>query len=148
MLYSEDLYQKMKDELKEDIKCDLSNLDEVSIQLPEIAAKWIDYHFEAERTLIKMESKFKVESLRRHNYYSGRSKGDEYDKAPFPIKLSTKGDIDKFVDADGRIRTLKDAIDVQSKFVDWLAEAKKNVQGLQWNIKNAIEYAKFKHGVT
>ncbi|BCV00586.1 MAG: hypothetical protein CM15mV36_0760 [Caudoviricetes sp.] len=65
---------------------------------------------------------------------------------PFDLKLTTKEEIWMFIDADEEIRKLRYKIDYMDQVLYFLENVLKQINTRNFQIKNAIEWTKWKEG--
>lgn len=65
---------------------------------------------------------------------------------PFDLKLTTKEEISMFIDADEEIRKVQYKIAYIEQTLAFLESVLKQINNRTFQIKNAIEWEKFKNG--
>ena len=136
----------MKAELAKDLKMNMECLNDESINVSGQHGKWLGFALDETAKLALLRSKQKQMKLQKWNYYLGRGTAEEYKKRPFGLKV-LKGEVQQYIDADQEYRNLEDKIAVKEAIVDFLDGAVRAITNKQWNIKNAIEFLKFKNGL-
>ena len=58
-----------------------------------------------------------------------------------------KTDIDKFIDSDTEILRSRAIVRMQEEKINYLDSVVKAINGRQWNIRAAIDWMKFTHGI-
>ena len=137
---------EMMREWDEDCKIDRTALDIESLRVPELHNKWFKL-YTAERVLyIDLMDKRKALLHWKTQYYAGELNNEEdcekYKVEPFQFRLS-KSKQEQAVDADGDVRTLARTISMAQEKQRFLEGVIKSINGRQWNIRGAIDYAKF-----
>ena len=79
-------------------------------------------------------------------YYKGKAPSQIYKEMPFDLKLTTKEEINMFIDADEEIRKLRYKIDYMDQVLYFLENVLKQINTRNFQIKNAIEWTKWKGG--
>ena len=138
--------QEMKEELQKDLEMDVEILHSESIRIPGLHGKWLGFALDEQGKLMLLRSKYKRLKGRKLNYYLGRGTAAEYKANPFNLKI-LKSEVQSYLDADPQMRELEDQITSQEILVNFLEGAVRAITAKQWNIKNAIEFLKFKNGV-
>ena len=131
-----------------DLKMDSTALDLESLRIPQLHNKYLNIFHDQRLILKKMKLDFKELSRVKWEYYTGKIDQDTLDEMgwePFPLKI-LKTDIDRYLDSDSDLSKEKSKIDYQEEKVSYLESVLKNVNNIQWNIKNAIEWRKFING--
>lgn len=138
--------EMMKAELAKDLKMDMENLHNESIDVSGQHGKWLGFAMDETGKLAALRSKQKRMKLQKWNYYLGRGTAEEYKRRPFGLKV-LKNEVQQYIDADPEYRDIEDKIAAKEALVDFLDGAVRAVTNKQWNIKNAIEFLKFKNGL-
>lgn len=136
------------DEWNKDSTIDSTELGVESIKIPELHSKYMRIYFGERQRLRGYEYQLKEIYLRKYEYYNGRMSQEEleqYSLEPF-VKRLMKNEIDHYIDADKDINTVKMKITAQNEKVDLLEDIVKNLNQRNFQIKNAIEWAKFTNG--
>ena len=137
---------ELKAELEKDLKMDMENLHNEAILVPAQHGKWLGFAMDESGKLAALRSKHKKMKLRKWNYYLGRGTAEEYKARPFQLKV-LKNEVQQYIDADEDIRSIEDRIAAKEALVNFLEGAVRAITNKQWNIKNAIEFLKFKNGL-
>lgn len=138
---------ELKAELEKDLKIDIENLEIESVNLPGLHGKWLGFAMDQQGLLIGLRGKMKRMDLQKRNYYLGKGSRQEYKDKPFNQTV-LKSEVQSFINADPDIRKLQEKIEAKEVLIQYLESAARAVANKQWQIKNAIEFIKFKHGVT
>lgn len=136
----------LKAELEKDLKMDMDGLETDSLDVSAQHGKWLGFAMDETGKLVALRSKHKRMKLQKWNYYLGRGTAEEYKRRPFGLKV-LKNEVQQYIDADAEYRELEDKIAAKEALVDFLDGAVRAVTNKQWNIKNAIEFLKFKNGL-
>lgn len=128
-------FDDIKLEYEEDIKWEFNKIGKYLQNLPSIIAKYQNYWFKYKRMYDKLETEYDELWISRFVYY----------KHDFDIKL-TNSEIKDFLNKDKELNTIKSKIKQILAHNDWLERALKNLDSTRWDIKNVIEFEKFKNG--
>ena len=79
-------------------------------------------------------------------YYKGKAPSSVYKEMPFDLKLTTKEEISMFIDADDDIKKLQYKVAYIDQTLVFLESVLKQINNRTFQIKNAIEWEKFKSG--
>ena len=79
-------------------------------------------------------------------YYKGKAPSSVYKEMPFDLKLTTKEEISMFIDADEDVVKLQYKIDYIETVLNFLEGVLRMINNRNFQIKNAIEWEKFKNG--
>ena len=131
---------------EKDAGIDKINLDDESLSVPNLHAKYL-------RILMDHKSKriayvHKLETLRKEKelYYSGQATSDTYKDKPFDLKLKTKGGIEKHVNTDPEVINILQKIEYFDVLIEGLNHIMTQIQWRNQNIRNAIEFMKYTSG--
>lgn len=132
---------------KKDSEMDQDLLCEESLRVPQLHMK---YH-ELFNTyyMMKKENEYKLKTMIRDKwkYYKGKAPKELYKEMPFDLKLTTKEEITMFIDADEDVQKASYKLDYIEQILSYLESILKMVNNRSYQIKNAIEWERFKSGV-
>ena len=80
-------------------------------------------------------------------YYKGKAPATVYREVPFDFKLTTKEEVNMFIDADDDVRKLQYKIDYIEQVLFFLDGVLRQINSRNFQIKNAIEWEKFQAGM-
>ena len=134
--------QKMwdKDSVIDDIL-----LDEASIKIPRLHAKYLSLHNEFNLLNKKAVHELRTLTHKKTLYYSGKAAPEDYDE-PFPYKVM-KGDVQSWVAVDEQIQKVEMKVCYYETVLGCLSEILKQIHQMSYNIKNMIEWRRFTNGV-
>lgn len=132
----------------EDSKIDRSELGNESLKLPQLHSKYYKVFSEERLRLKQYESEYKILYKQKFEYYMGTI--DEYEMKelgwePQPLKI-LRTDIPVYMDADKDIINLNLKISMQKEKIDVLENIIRNINSRGFQIKNAIDWERFKTG--
>lgn len=131
-----------------DSDIDRTELGEESLRIGKLHSKYFKV-FSVERMRLRQyEQQYRQLYKLRYDYYMGTLDVEtlrEYGWQPNPLKI-LKTDIPTHIDADRPLGDLQMKIDLQKEKVDLLESIIKHLPNRGFNIKSAIEWAKFQHG--
>ena len=132
---------------KTDSKLDDDLHDNDSLAIPQLHMKYMEYHNTF--SLMKKEREIEMKRLVRDKwlYYKGKAPSAVYKEMPFDLKLTTKEEISMFIDADEDIKKLQYKIAYIEQTLVFLESVLKQINNRTFQIKNAIEWEKFKNGM-
>ena len=134
------------DDTKRDLQIEESELDRESLRTPYLYDKYLKMYQKTKLHLREVEQKYNLIRLDKHRYYTGNADPEVYKQAPFGIKV-VKQDLDMYLKADPDLAKATDVVEYVSAIKDFLEKTLKNIENMNWNIKNAIEWRKFLSGV-
>ena len=134
------------DELKEQWKHDSTILDgndgypdflKACNETPYLHSKYLDMYVDWKSRLIDKEFELKFKRKEKWMYYK---------EIPFDLKLTTKDEVEMFLDADEDLAKIKAKIKYFEMILFFLESVLKQISARQYQIKNAIEWEKFRSG--
>ena len=144
--------EDIKREMDIDSVIDPIKLSEESIRIPIVHNKWIQINCDEKRILKALNAEFEKLYLIKIEYYSGKAPDQEYIDNPYYVqkiknlKVLNK-DIASYVERDDEIMSIKSKKDLQEIKVEMVTEFIKGINQRSFNIKNFIEFNKFKNGM-
>ena len=99
-------------------------------------------------SLMKKEREIEMRRLIREKwlYYKGKAPSKVYKEMPFDFKLTTKEEVNMFIESDEDICKLQYKIDYIEQIINFLEGVLRQIGNRNFQIKNAIEWEKFKNG--
>lgn len=132
--------------IEEDSKFKQEDLDKMSVKIPYLHSVWYSRMIEELKILRGIDMSLKTMKRDKFLYYSGRGSDEEYREKPLDHKI-LKSDIDIFMDADEEYQKLQSKHFIQKAKVDAIEAFIKQLNQLSFNIRNAVEFMKFKSGL-
>jgi hypothetical protein len=125
---------------------DPDRLDEESLRVPQLHAKYFELY--NTNTLLKKNAEQKWKNLlhERYEYYTGKADPEVYIENPFPKKIRDKETLQKYLDSDAELSKASLKIEYYETLINYLESILKVVQNRTFQIKNAIEFRKFVSG--
>jgi len=119
---------------------------EESTKVPQLHMKYMEFF--TTYSLMKKERELEYNQLVRDKwlYYKGKAPSSVYKELPFDLKLTTKEEISMFIDADEDIRKVQYKIAYIEQTLAFLESVLRQINNRTFQIKNAIEWEKFKNG--
>jgi len=131
---------------KRDSVIDTDLYCEESTKIPQLHMKYMEFF--NSYSLMKRERELELSSLIKDKwlYYKGKAPATVYKEMPFDLKLTTKEEISMFIDADEDIKKLQFKIAYIEQTLAYLDSVLRQINNRTYQIKNAIEWEKFKSG--
>ena len=131
---------------KKDSVIDTDLYCEESTKIPQLHMKYMEFF--NMYSLMKRESELQLSALVKDKwlYYKGKAPSTIYKEMPFDLKLTTKEEITMFIDADEDIKKLQFKIAYIDQTLTFLDSVLRQINNRTYQIKNAIEWVKFKSG--
>lgn len=135
----------IKEKIAEDSKLS-NNLDSESLKITKLQSKWIGMH--ADYILMLNKANRKLAQIERDKtlYYMGKQPDEVYKEKPLNIKV-LKQDLPMFLESDEDYASVKEIVDEITIVCNMIELFLKELSQRSFNIKNAIEYQKFKAGL-
>jgi hypothetical protein len=134
---------------KDDSEIDLTDLTNSSLKTAKLHHKYYRILIEERLKLRKYELDMKSLKLEKHEFFTQGPSEETKNKGwklP-PIGKILKTDIPTYTDAEKDVQTLSLKIGVQLEKIDLLESIIKMIINRGFQIKNAIEWEKFKQGI-
>ena len=131
---------------KKDSVIDTDLYCEESTKIPQLHMRYMEFHNTF--SLMKKERELEMRRLIREKwlYYKGKAPSKVYKEVPFDLKLTTKEEISMFIESDEDICKLQYKIDYIEQMLTFLDGVLRQIGNRNFQIKNAIEWEKFKNG--
>lgn len=132
-----------------DSQIDRSELGDESLRIVKMHAKYFKIFSQERLMLRKMESNFKELYRDKYEWYNGtlaKEVMDQYGWQPNPLKI-LRTDIAMYLESDTSMREAQLKVDLQQEKVNFLESIIKTLGTLGFNIKTAVEWAKFQNGI-
>ena len=131
---------------KKDSVIDTDLYCEESTKAPQLHMKYMEFHNTF--SLMKKEREIEMRRLIREKwlYYKGKAPSKVYKEMPFDFKLTTKEEVNMFIESDEDICKLQYKIDYIEQIINFLEGVLRQIGNRNFQIKNAIEWEKFKNG--
>lgn len=134
---------------KADSEIDRTELGDESLKIPKLHSKYYNLFIQERLLLKKLEGEYKQLYRVKFEYYNGilsEEELEEYNLEPFALKV-LKTDLPIYIESDKDLQTLQAKIAVQKEKIDFLESIIKSLTNRGFQIKSAIDWAKFTHGV-
>ena len=119
---------------------------EESTKIPQLHMKYMEFHNTF--SLMKKEKELDMKRLIKEKwlYYKGKAPSSVYKEMPFDFNLTTKEEINMFIESDDDIMKLQYRIDYIEQTLLYLDSVLRMINNRNFQIKNAIDWEKFKNG--
>ena len=137
---------ELKLEVQADLKVDDEHLDTESLKNQEIKAKYLDVKSKYELLLYRAKGEYKRIYRDKWEYYGGKADAKIYATKPFDLKV-LKTDLSIYIESDEDIIQIEHKIMYLETIVKYIDGVLKSIQGRGWDIKNAIAFRQWEHGM-
>ena len=131
---------------EEDSKMDPDNLHMESLKIPQLHAKYYKIYNNILLLKKKAEQNYRNIKKERYEYYSGKASSEIYAEEPFPFKVRDKESMNRYIDADEKLSTIKLKSEYYDSLLNYLEEIIKTIHNRSFQIKNAIDFMNFQNG--
>ena len=138
--------ESLQEMWKKDSVIDTDLYCEESTKIPQLHMRYMEFF--NTYSLMKKEREIEMRRLIREKwlYYKGKAPSKVYKELPFDLKLTTKEEINMFIESDEDICKLQYKIDYIEQIINFLEGVLRQIGNRNFQIKNAIEWEKFKNG--
>ena len=133
-----------------DREIDITELATESIRIPQIHDKYLKIYVDEKIKLRKLQLNLTKISKMKSDYYSGRMSQEELDRLewqPFLVKV-LKGEVNSYVESDDDIIKLKETIALMEEKINYIDSVIRMINNRGFQIKSAIEWIKYKDGIS
>ena len=138
--------ESLQEMWKKDSVIDTDLYCEESTKIPQLHMRYMEFF--NTYSLMKKEREIEMRRLIREKwlYYKGKAPSKVYKEMPFDFKLTTKEEVNMFIESDEDICKLQYKIDYIEQIINFLEGVLRQINNRNFQIKNAIEWEKFKNG--
>ena len=131
---------------KKDSVIDSDLYCEESTKIPQLHMRYMEFF--NTYSLMKKERELEMRRLIKEKwlFYKGKAPAQKYKDIPFDLKLTTKEEVNMFIEADEDVIRLQYKIDYIEQIIAFLEGVLRQIGNRNFQIKNAIEWEKFKNG--
>lgn len=136
-------------EWERDCEMDKTELGKESLRIPQLHSKYLKEFFMAKTLHTKLNGDFKKLYKLKHQYYQGILSEDELKEYGWnvqPLRI-LKSDIPIYMESDDDLQTIQQRITLTEDKIELLENIIRTLNNRGYLIKNAVEWAKFQHGV-
>ena len=139
--------EQLQEMWKKDSEIDPDKYGEESVRIPQLHMRYMEFYNTF--SLMKKDRESEMRSLIREKwvFYKGKAPAKIYKDTPFDFKLTTKEEVNMFIDADDDVRKLQYKIDYIEQVLFFLDGVLRQINSRNFQIKNAIEWEKFQAGM-
>ena len=139
--------EQLQEQWKKDSVIDTDLYCEASTKIPQLHMRYMEYYNTF--SLMKKERESEMKGLVKEKwiYYKGKAPSSVYKEIPFDLKLTDKKELEMFIGADADVRKLQYKIDYIDQVLYFLDSVLRMINNRNFQIKNAIDWEKFKNGM-
>ena len=139
------MLNKLKEQAKQDLQIDRTNLVDESLRTPILHSKWLSLHADLKAKARKLQYEFDVMYKERWLYYNGKSSPKVYKEEPFDLKI-LKGDTSIFLVADQKLLEIKNRLEEIKDIIAFVEGVIAEINKRSFHIKNAIDVLRWENG--
>lgn len=133
--------------IENDSVIDNANLDREALKIPYLHGKWYGLFIDESRLYRSLLSEFKRTKKFKMEYYLGKCPDEVYQEKPLDLKI-LKQDLDFYMEADEELISLEEKLNTQKLKVEMIESFIRSLNNRGYNIKCAVDFLRFKNGLT
>jgi hypothetical protein len=139
---------ELKDMWGKDCVIDRIELDTESLRVSTLHQKYLDLYTDFNAVMKKLKIKQRSLYKLKWEFYLGKLSQEELDMLDWEYdgKKVLRSDISVYLDADKDMNDIQDAVDNIDTKLNYLKEVLKSIQTRGFQIKSAVDWAKFVSG--
>lgn len=129
-----------------DSEMDDNHIDNESIKVPKLHAKYIRHLIQAKLKNTKIQNEFNLLKKTKFRYYRGELSRDELTELNWQQWQGVKpmkNEMEQFLDGDTDLNNIKVKIEYLNSMVYLLESILGQIKARDWQLKNVLEYKKF-----
>ena len=141
---------ELQDQWSQDSKIDETNLGRESTKVPTLHAKYLNYLSSTRLNLRKAESDYYNIRRKKYKYYRGEMTKTELEEEGWDQwqgNKPLKNEMDEFLQCDADLIALQDKVEYFKTVIAHLEQVLRSLNSRTWDIKTAVEWAKFTNGM-
>ena len=138
--------EQIQEMWKKDSVIDNDLYCEESTKIPQLHMRYMELY--TTFGLMKKEREIEMKRVIREKwiYYKGKAPATVYKELPFDYKLTTKEEVNMFIDGDEDVRKLQYKIEYVDQCLTYLDGVLRQINNRNFQIKNAIDWKRFLEG--
>lgn len=141
---------ELQEQWAEDSSIDETNLGRESTRVPTLHAKYLNFLSSTRLNLRKAESDYYNCRRKKYKYYRGEMTKQELEDegwTQWQGNKPLKNEMDEFLQCDSDLITLQDKVEYFKTVIGHLEQILRSINSRTWDIKTAVEWAKFTNGM-
>jgi hypothetical protein len=141
---------ELQDQWSQDSKIDETNLGKESTRVPTLHAKYLNFLSSTRLNLRKAESDYYNTRRKKYKYYRGEMTKAELEEEGWDQwqgNKPLKNEMDEFLQCDADLIALQDKVEYFKTVIAHLEQVLRSLNSRTWDIKTAVEWAKFTNGM-
>lgn len=141
---------ELQDQWSQDCVIDETNLGRESARTPTLHSKYLNYLSSTRLNLRKAESDYYNTRRKKYKYYRGEMTKAELEEEGWDQwqgNKPLKNEMDEFLQCDADLITYQDKVEYFKTVIAHLEQILRSLNSRTWDIKTAVEWAKFTNGM-
>lgn len=141
---------EIQEEWVKDSKIDETNLGRESTRTPILHAKYLNELSSTRLNLRKAESDYYNTRRKKYKYYRGEMTRDELEAegwSQWQGNKLLKNEMDEFLQCDADLNQYLDKVEYYKTVISHLEQILRSLNSRTWDVKTAVEWAKFTNGM-
>ncbi len=139
--------EQLQEMWQTDSQIDTDEYGNASIIIPQLHQRYMEFHNTFSLMKKNREADMKVLVKDKWIYYKVKAPSLVYKDTPFDLKLTDRKEVDMFIAADEDVVKLQLKIDYIEQVLVFLDSILRQLNNRNYQIKNAIDWEKFKAGM-
>lgn len=132
---------------EQDSQIDKHALDTSAVEVPKLHHKYLAVYMDVKARRIALVSRLEVLVKDKSAYYGGQATADKYKEKPFDLKIRTKAEVSRYVDADPEVQAVQQKIEYADMMLEGVSFILDSIKWRNQSVKNAIDWARFTSGM-
>lgn len=138
---------EIREMIVKDSEIDITNLDSEALKISYLHGKWCGFFIDESRLYRKLINEQKKLRLHKLEYYTGKCEDAVYEANPLDKRI-LKTDAGLYIDTDTEVCSLDEKVELQRLKVSMIEGFMKMLSNRGFHIKSAIDFIKFKNGIS
>ena len=141
---------ELQEQWADDSSIDETNLGKESAKVPTLHAKYLNYLSSTRLNLRKAQSDYLNTRRKKYKYYRGEMSKQELEDEgwiQWQGNKPLKNEMDEFLQCDNDLINLEDKVEYFKTVIGHLEQILRSINSRTWDIKTAVEWAKFTNGM-
>lgn len=139
--------RELQEMVESDSILDITSLDQHSLETAKLQSKYFVLYSQILGEYKVLEHDLNDLKQLKFRYYRGLAEPEVYKAKPLHEKISTNTLAQTYVEADQDVQKELKRMDVMNIKLELIKDMKKSLEGRNWQIRNAIDFVKFKNGM-
>jgi len=129
--------EHLQSQVSRDVRIDEQNLDTSAVNVPILYSKYLQLHSQCVLSCVKLQADYDKLYSKKYMFY----------RNDYSVILKNKAEIDVLIAGDEEIQNIRLRLDYEKTCANYLESVCKQIAGLSFLIKDAVEFKKFMNGM-